>query len=244
MSGLKSKKMKKITLAVIFGGKSSEHEVSLSSAQSVLDNLNREKYNSVPVAITKGGFWLIGEKGWKYLENNKGNFGRENAIKVKESNKLAGKKDGENRLIEYGTGKSKRGIDLVLPMMHGEFGEDGKLQGMLEMMRLPYVFSGVLAHALAMDKSKAKTIAQAAGVPVAQEVCIKRNQLNALSDLKLDYPLVVKPNQAGSSVGISLVEDEKKLKSSVQTALRFSEEVLLEKYIQGRELTVTVLEKR
>ena len=233
----------KINLAVIFGGQSGEHEVSLSSARAVLKNLNQEKYQIIPIAITKNGNWLIGEKGARYLEINANKAGKEGAISLEESQSLVTILSEERSLLNYAEGEVSGGkIDLVFPLIHGPFGEDGRLQGMLDMLGVPYVFSGVLAHALGMNKPKAKIVAKSFGVNVAKDLVIRKGAYSIQDILvKIDLPLVIKPAELGSSVGISIAKNETELEKGIIDALRYGSEVILEQYIKGRELTVTVM---
>lgn len=234
---------KKINIAVIFGGKSGEHEVSLSSARGVMKNLDKEKYNVVPIAITKKGNWLIGDKGAKYIQMNEDKIGKEGAISPEESQSLVTIKDEERSLANYAEGNAGAKIDLVLPILHGPYGEDGRLQGMLDMLGVPYVFSGVLAHAIGMNKPKAKIIAATAGVPIAKDLVIMKDKKYDLDEIiaKLSLPLMVKPSELGSSVGISLAKTKADLEKGIQDAFSHGNEVILEQYIKGREFTVTVM---
>ena len=233
---------KKINLAIIFGGKSGEHEVSLASAISVMKALGKNKYNIIPIAITKKGNWLIGNKGEKYIKLHSASAGKENAISEKKSQSLVtiNKKD----LTNYSEGDTKgKKIDLVLPLLHGPFGEDGRIQGMLDMLDAPYVFSGVLAQALAMNKPKTKALVKNEGVLVARDILIRKNEKYNLNKIikKLSLPIVVKPSELGSSVGMSIAKTKKELEPGIKTAFRYDREVLLEKFIKGRELTVPVM---
>lgn len=234
---------KKINLAVIFGGKSGEHEVSLSSARGVMKNLDKKKYNVVPIAITKGGNWLIGEKADEYMKMNEDKIGKEGAISLEDSQKLVSVKDADRNFFNYAEGELKEKIDLVFPILHGPFGEDGRLQGMLDMLGVPYVFSGVLAQAIGMNKPKAKIIAAKSGVPVAEDLVITKNTKYNLNEIieKLSLPLMVKPSELGSSVGVTLCKTKKDLERGIQDAFSHGNEVILEKYIKGREFTVTVM---
>lgn len=228
--------MEKINLAVIFGGRSSEHEVSLSSALGVISALDKEKYNIIPIAITKFGSWLIEEKGQEYIERFKDRAGIEGGIGIEESKAIS---IVENRNItDY---KNNNKIDLVLPILHGPYGEDGRLQGMLDMIGLPYVFSGVLTHALAMNKAKAKIIVKNSGVLVAEDMVIGEKYEAEEILKKISLPVVIKPTELGSSVGISIARDKKSLKEGIEDALKYNKEVIIEKYIKGREFTVTVM---
>jgi D-alanine-D-alanine ligase len=134
-------------------------------------------------------------------------------------------------------------IDLVLPIMHGTFGEDGKLQGTLEMLGLSYAFSGTLASALAMNKNKTKTIVKVVGLKVAEDLVIAKNEKYDLEKIikKLNFPMVVKPSELGSSVGIELANTKEELKLAIEKAFEYGKEVLLEKFIKGRELTIPVM---
>ncbi|HBB36784.1 MAG: D-alanine-D-alanine ligase [Candidatus Moranbacteria bacterium GW2011_GWC1_45_18] len=234
---------KKINLAVIFGGRSGEHEVSLSSARGVMKNLDKEKYNVIPIAITKKGNWLIGDKGKKYIEMNEDKIGKEGAISLEESQSLVTIKDDDRSLANYAEGNAGAKIDLVFPILHGPFGEDGRLQGMLDMLGMPYVFSGVLAHAIGMNKPKAKIIAAKFGVPVPKDIVIKKEEKRDLDEIteKLSLPMMVKPSELGSSVGISLVKTKEELERGIEDAFSHGDEVILEQYIKGREFTVTVM---
>lgn len=133
-------------------------------------------------------------------------------------------------------------IDLVFPALHGTFGEDGKLQGMLDMLGVPYLFSGCLASALAMNKYQSKVIAKNAGLKVAEDIVLFANNSYNISEIveKMSLPIVVKPIEAGSSVGISIVKTESELKQGIEDAFKHDNKILLEKYIKGRELTVPV----
>ncbi len=234
----------KINLAVVFGGRSGEHEVSLSSARGVMNNLNPEKYNVIPIAITKGGNWLIGKKAREYMKMNEDKIGKEGAISLEESQKLVTTKDSERNFFNYAEGELKEKVDLVFPILHGPYGEDGRLQGMLDMLGVPYVFSGVLAHAIGMNKPKAKIIAAAAGVPAAKDKVIKKDEDINLENIisELDLPIMAKPAELGSSVGITLCKTEEELRKGIDEAFKHGDEIILEQYIKGREFTVTVME--
>lgn len=236
--------MKKINLGVVFGSRSKEHEVSLSSAMGVINALDKEKYNVIPIAITKEGNWLIGEKGDEYMKLNAASAGKENAISSETSQALVKPGDDEGALVEHTkTDEDNNKIDLILPILHGPYGEDGKIQGMLDMMKVSYVFSGVLAHALGMNKSRAKIIAQNVGVPVAESMVLNikdKVDIKKITD-QIALPMMVKPNELGSSVGISIAKNEDELKKAVDEAFELGNEVIVEQYVKGREFTVTVI---
>jgi D-alanine-D-alanine ligase len=226
------KSITKKQLAVIFGGQSGEHEVSLKSANQVMGALDKNKYEVIPIAITKSGYWLVGNEGQKYLEDNLEKAAQEGGVEKEDSFEDIGKLP-----------EKFPPIDLVLPIMHGTFGEDGKLQGALEMLGLPYVFSGVLASALAMNKRKTKIIAKAAGLKIAKDEMISKNNKYNVEKIiaKLNFPIVIKPTELGSSVGTNLATSKEELVSGIKEALKYGNEVLLEEFVKGRELTVSVI---
>ena len=227
--------MKKINLAVIFGGKSNEHEISLKSANEVMNSLNPDKYDIIPVAIAKNGQWLIGEASRQYMEAN--------LPKASQAGGVDAAMIGSGAVVFSGEELSKMGIDIALPIGHGAFIEDGRLQGMLDMLDLPYVFSGTLAHALAMNKQKTKLIAKSAGLKVAKEILLRKNKKYNIEKIiaKLGLPIVVKPTESGSSVGISVAKTSEESVSAIETAFQYGQEVMLEQFIAGRELTVAVM---
>ncbi len=224
--------MRKKKIAVIFGGPSDEHEVSLKSASQVMSALDRNKYEIFSVAITKNGYWLTGEEGENYMKNNIGKADQEGGVKgVAET--------GERGKFPEEFPK----VDLILPVMHGTFGEDGNVQGVFELFGLPYAFSGVLASSLAMNKKKTKIIVKSVGLKIAKDmVVIKGKKYNTEKIIsKLGLPIVVKPGELGSSIGMSLANSKEELESGIKEALKYGSEILLEQFVKGRELTVTVM---
>jgi len=217
----------KLNLAIIFGGQSEEHEVSLASAKGVINALDKQKYNIIPIAITKKGKWIIGDKGKTYLESQ--DYTKFDDFESDLVNSIAGKVNNKK-------------IDLVAPIIHGHYGEDGKLQGILEILKLPYLFSDILASALAMNKLKTKIMAKEAGLNIAKHLLIKKSDDYNLDDLidQLSLPMVVKPIESGSSIGVFIVENKDELKVSIPRALKHGN-IMLEQYISGRELTVGVI---
>jgi D-alanine-D-alanine ligase len=225
---------KKINLAIIFGGQSGEHQVSLSSASGVIENLNQNLYNSSYFLITQKGKWIAGEKAEEYLQLSQ-NF-QDNRIKIEqiiETNST----NGLNELIQSE-------IDLVVPILHGPFGEDGKLQGLLEIIKLPYLFSNVLAQALAMNKFKAKIIAKNENILTANSLTFNYQDKIDIDEIEkvLNFPIVVKPAELGSSVGMSLVKNKSELRIGIDQALKVDRNILLEEFISGREKTTTVID--
>lgn len=219
--------MKK-NIAFIFGGNNSEHDVSLSSAGEVEKVIDREKYNIIYVAVLKSGQWIIGDAARDYLKTKK--------------EKRSSTKNDIVRFVEM---VKKSEIDLVLPVLHGAFGEDGRLQGFLDTLGVKYVFSGHLAHALGMDKAKSKAIVSQRGIAVVDGCAVHKNGDYDVDDIveQFGLPLVVKPNDAGSSIGISMVEKVEDLCKAIDVAFHYSDIAVIEKKVVARELTVGVLER-
>ena len=228
---------KKLRVGVLFGGRSGEHEISLLSAASILKAIDRTKYEVVPIGITKGGRWLGGEQAQALLTGSA-------------SGEL-GPATGTGLLQVSGdVGGS---LDVIFPVLHGTFGEDGTIQGLLEMADLAYVGSGVLGSAAGMDKDVMKKLFAAAGLPQTPHVTVARSQWRAeprrverLIEKSLAYPLFVKPANLGSSVGISKVHDRSELAAAMDLAAGFDRKLVVEQGVGGpgakpRELEVAVL---
>ena len=221
--------MSKQRVAVICGGKSSEHEISCVSAGGVLSAIDLSKFEPVLIGITKSGKWLLLPTDTNFtIVNGALPQVPESGIEVQVSNNSlqAGGKD--------------LAIDVVFPVLHGPYGEDGTLQGLLEMINLRYVGSGVLASAVSMDKSFAKPIFAAAGLKVAPGIVV--TSANFSLPANLTYPLFVKPARSGSSRGTTKVKNETELKNAVSFALEFDTKVLIESAITAREIECAVLQ--
>ena len=235
--------MKKLSVCILFGGISPEHEVSLRSAESVLNNIDKEKYNIFPVGITKEGDWihfksedysLLPTGAWEHYEDN-----RRAAISPVR---------GQGLLSFEGDCVVREAIDVVFPVLHGENGEDGAMQGLLQMAGIPYVGPHVAASAVAMDKTLTKLVVDHAGVPQAAWKLVRRNELrnhmeNTLTDLEkcFDYPMFVKPAGTGSSVGVSKAADRDALGKALEFAAKYDDKILVEEFIHGREIEVAVM---
>lgn len=241
---MNSSKKDKIKIGLVFGGKSGEHEVSLKSAKEVMDNLYKDKYDIVPIAITKKGNWLVGTKGQAYLNLNLPRAEKAGGVSLEHSQSLVVPAEEDRILAGFDGSDANTGkIDLVFPIGHGAYVEDGKIQGMLDMLGIPYLFSGTLSSALAMNKQKTKLVARNAGLKVAKEVIPQKNKKYNQDKIirKLGLPIVVKPIESGSSVGMSICGEEKHLGKAIEKAFEYSTEVMLEQFIAGRELTVAVM---
>ena len=235
---------------ILFGGRSSEHSVSCVTAAGVLEAIDREKYEVVPVGITRDGAWTLVDQDiatWSLANSQK-----PEVIAGQEILRLTGE-PGSHELLASDPAhvvRSLGDIDLVFPLLHGPFGEDGSLQGMLEMVDVPYVGSGIAASAIGMDKHFMKVVFEAAGFEVGPYVVIQdkaweRDQEACLKSVDgLEYPLFVKPARAGSSVGISRVDTPDTLAAAIEAARVHDPKVIVEAGIVGREIECGVLEGR
>ena len=235
--------MKKLSVCILFGGISPEHEVSLRSAESVLNNIDKEKYNIFPVGITKEGDWILfGGEDYSMLPNG--------SWKNHPDNRRAAISPvrGQGLLSFEGDCVVRERIDVVFPVLHGENGEDGAMQGLLQMAGIPYVGPHVAASAVAMDKTLTKLVVDHAGVPQAAWKLVRRNELrnhmeNTLTALenRFSYPMFVKPAGTGSSVGVSKAADREALRKALEFAAKYDDKILVEEFIHGREIEVAVM---
>lgn len=231
----------KTKLCVIFGGKSSEHDVSCKSAYNILKNLNKEKYDIIKFGITKeGATWLYTGDDESLLDGSWEKHDCQPCI-ISHCPKTEG-------LIKLTDGKAEKiKVDVFFPVLHGKNGEDGTIQGVFELAQIPYVGNGVAGSALCMDKIFTKNILECANIPVAEGFYIVKSEaddtekINERIKSSFGYPVVIKPSNAGSSVGVSLVEDEKDLAQAIQIAIAEDRRVLIERKIEKRELECAVL---
>jgi len=235
--------MKKLNVCVLFGGISPEHAVSLRSAESVLNNMDSEKYNVFPVGITREGKWLLfGGKDYALLPDGVWQSHADNREATISPVR------GQGLLIFDGDKVTIQPIDVVFPVLHGENGEDGTMQGLLQMAGIPYVGPHVAASAVAMDKTLTKLVVDNAGVPQAAWQLVRSSEMKnrmepILDDLesRFTYPMFVKPAGTGSSVGVSKASDRVTLEAALLSAGAFDEKILVEEFICGREVEVAVL---
>jgi D-alanine-D-alanine ligase len=231
-------KKKILRVGVLFGGRSGEHEVSLASAASVIRGLDPDKYEAVPIGISKDGHWLVGQGAAKMLpEVLKG--GRRVMLAADPT---------EAALVPLDRGAGAQRLDVIFPVMHGTFGEDGTIQGMLDLAGLPYVGAGVLGSAVGMDKDVSKRLCQEAGIPVVPWVTVHRwrwekepSAVKAEIERQFPYPVFVKPATLGSSVGMSKVHNAEELVPSLDLACEFGMKILVEQAVTAREIEVSVL---
>ena len=235
--------MHKLNVCVLFGGISPEHEVSLRSAESVLQNLDPEKYNIIPVGITKDGDWVrYGGTDYSLLPSGQWLTCPENRRATISPIR------GQGLLCFEGDCVMREMIDVVFPVLHGENGEDGAMQGLLQMAGIPYVGPHVAESAVAMDKTLTKLVADNAGVPQAAWLLIRASELKNRMDAILEqiegrfsYPVFVKPAGTGSSVGVSKAADRTQLEEALTKAGASDEKILVEEFIHGREVEVAVM---
>ena len=214
---------RRVRVAVLYGGRSSEHEISVLSGRSVIEALDPDRYDVVPVQIGRSGGWELEAAGALQLEPGA---------------------EGRSLVPRPGASPVPAGagpIDVVLPVLHGPFGEDGTVQGLLEMLDLPYVGSGVLGSAVTMDKEAVKLMLRGAEIPVARHVSFSHRRWDAERASSLGFPCFVKPANLGSSVGISKVHGPEELQAAMELAFRHDWLVLVEEMIEGREVELGVL---
>jgi len=231
---------KRIRVGVLFGGRSGEHEVSIASAQSVLRALDPEKYEAIPIGIAKDGRWLVGEKAQRLLPDV-----------LKRGHRVILPHDPSAGSLMT-VGESPAGpparIDVMFPVLHGTFGEDGTVQGLLELAGVPYVGAGVLASAVGMDKDVQKRLFREARLPVVQYLAFPRSEwqrnpgaiAKAVAN-KFRYPVFVKPATLGSSVGMTKVRAANGLSAAMDEAAQFAQKILVERAVKAREIEVAVL---
>ncbi len=236
--------MRKIRVGILFGGKSAEHEISLISAKNIIESIDREKYDVVLIAIDKKGVWHLKNEA-QYLANED----NPRHIRLTEgAHPLALVPQADRKEIMSYAGNQVRGglaLDVIFPVLHGPMGEDGTVQGLLKLANIPFVGAGVLGSAVGMDKDVMKRLLRDAGLPVAKFRVLHRAHWHRM-DLnqviqQLGLPLFVKPANLGSSVGITKVKEEKNLIQAIELAFQYDRKILIEEYVEGREIECSVL---
>ena len=243
--------MDKIKIGIVFGGRSGEHEISVRSAKSVIEQIDKDKYEIVPVAITREGKWLnpveslglLPPPTQELLINDIGGFPRNSVALVGDTNykgliKLEAEK-GEERVER---------LDVIFPVLHGTYGEDGTIQGLLEMAGIPYVGCGVLSSSCGMDKAFMKILFRDAGLPICKYVWFLRSEWETDNEAtikqieqQLGYPCFVKPANLGSSVGVSKAADEMSLREAIALAAEYDRKIIVEECLDMREIECAVL---
>jgi D-alanine-D-alanine ligase len=237
---------KKIRLGILFGGRSGEHEVSLTSAASLLKALDPARYEVVPIGITREGRWMAGTDADKLLPEVL-EHGKPVTASADPNRPMLLPVDSESpahSMNQRGTGE----IDVVFPLLHGTFGEDGTVQGLLELAGIPYVGAGVLASSAGMDKDIMKRLFRDAGLPVVKWIVLLRSaweenpeETRRLAETKIGYPMFVKPANLGSSVGISKVHDSGEFPSALDLASEYDRKIVIEEALDAREIECSVL---
>jgi D-alanine-D-alanine ligase len=240
---------KKLRIGLIFGGRSGEHEVSIRSARSVVESIDKSKYEVVPIAITKEGNWL-------------GPAASISLFPVETQRLLADEKQqgaaadvailgdpSRSGLVKLGSGPGQpERLDVVFPVLHGTFGEDGTLQGLLEMAAIPFVGCGTLASACGMDKVTMKALFKDAGLPICRHSWLLRSDWDNYKGKvvrkvvrEIGFPCFVKPANLGSSVGVSKATDKKSLAKAIDLAARYDRKIMVEEEVVGREIECAVI---
>lgn len=243
--------MEKIRVGVVFGGRSGEHAVAIRSAKTVIEQINKDKYEVVPVAITNEGHWLnpvesmglLPASTQELLINDIGKYPR-NSIALVGDTRYKGLTKLEAELGEDRTTP----FDVVFPVLHGTFGEDGTIQGLFEMAGIPYVGCGVLASSCGMDKVFMKTLFRDAGLPMCKYVWFLRSEWERAAETvvdqvktKLGFPCFVKPANLGSSVGVTMANDEISLRQGIELAAQYDRKIIVEEGLDMREIECAVI---
>ena len=248
---------KRIRLGVLFGGRSGEHEVSLTSAAAVMKALDPEKYEIVPVGITREGRWRVGPKAFGLLtEATEENLARRTAslqTVLEEGRAVTPSVDPTGPKLlplakSSGAVDARPEVDVIFPVLHGTFGEDGTIQGLLELADVPYVGAGVLASAAGMDKDVMKRLFRDAGLPVVPWELVLRTEwendpagVRRKIEKRLRYPMFIKPANLGSSVGITKVHLREEFQAGMDLAAQFDRKILVERAVDAREIEGAVL---
>jgi len=257
--------MSKIRVGVLFGGRSGEHEISLLSAASVIEAIDKSKYEVIPIGITKEGRWLTPAHAERLLKGQKHDHDerhlRAGDPEATSSAAVLAKGEGvivppvptgpNTAIIPFQSSQAEKpiAVDIVLPVLHGTFGEDGTIQGLLELADIPYVGAGVLGSAAGMDKAVMKDLFRAAGLPIVKHVTVLRREwetspkkvVKAVEE-KLKYPVFVKPANLGSSVGISKVHDRSELGPAFDDAAKYDRKIVVEQGVGGKKSKARELE--
>lgn len=232
--------MAKLKVGIIYGGRSGEHEVSVLSANSVINAINKAKYDVYPIGITKNGQWLPGQSPTPLVESQE----LQVRLSSQNDNKIEPLANRHGLILS----SLKEQVDVVFPVLHGPFGEDGTIQGLLELAGIPYVGGGVLASAVGMDKGMMKAIFEQKGLPIGKYLVYIRKEINqgferVAREVEevLGYPCFVKPANLGSSVGISKAHNRGELKKSLELAASYDRRIIVEAMLQGREIECAIL---
>lgn len=232
----------KIRIGLVFGGKSVEHEISLQSAKNIFDALNKEKYQAVLIGIDKEGKWLLGKP---LPEETGSKAGNRLPIPNLAENRMALVPGDSQGLLQISGAPSLKEVDVVFPVLHGPYGEDGSVQGLLKLAGIPFVGPSILGSAVSMDKDFTKRLLRDAGIKVADFLVYGKHQMKSIRfqevTASLGLPFFVKPANLGSSVGISKVRSESEMHAALEKAFAFDRKILIERAIKGREIECGIL---
>ena len=230
----------KIKVGIIFGGKSAEHEISLQSAKNVAEAIDKNKYDPVLIAIDKNGKWFLGDSSKLFLNSDDPKLIK---LNIEASQSVVLIPQSEGAITNLITCQSDNFIDVAFPILHGPFGEDGTIQGLLKLANIPFVGASVLGSAVGMDKDVAKRLLRDAEIPIAKFLMAKESSTPTYEEVvkNLGVPFFVKPANLGSSVGVSKVKDEKDFAKAVQEAFVYDRKIIIEENISGREIECSVL---
>ncbi|MBI4533457.1 MAG: D-alanine--D-alanine ligase [Candidatus Melainabacteria bacterium] len=233
---------RKLRVAVLFGGRSAEHEVSLQSAKSIIETIDKDKYEVILIGINKQGQWFLNSASNLVLNTHDPRL-----IKLNGSGSCVTLVPGakENKLVSLAAHEDSQPIDVVFPVLHGPYGEDGTIQGLLKLADIPFVGPGVLGSAVGMDKDVLKRLLRDAGIPIAKFLVLQRAQKDKVKfdeiAQELGLPMFIKPANLGSSVGVSKVCSESKFAAAVEEAFKYDQKIIIEEFIAGREIECSVL---
>jgi len=240
--------MNKIRLGVIFGGRSGEHEISIRSASTVIEQISKNKYEIVPIAITREGVWCNPAESLEFLPPNARDLIREHVSGYPEGKVAILGDTGFKGLSFVGEPEKNLELDMVFPVLHGTFGEDGTIQGLFEMSGIPYIGCGVLASSCGMDKVVMKTLFRDSELPQCEYVWFLRSEWENNNNLvvsqvetKLGYPCFVKPANLGSSVGVTKATDGDKLRKGIELAANYDRKIIVEEHLDMREIECAVM---
>jgi D-alanine-D-alanine ligase len=231
---------KKINVGILFGGKSVEHEVSLQSAKSIFEAIDREKYNPILIGIDKSGKWFLKDNSEFLL-----NADSPKLIKLNQTGSpIALLPQSGGKIFNLVKTDEDLKIDVVFPILHGSFGEDGTMQGLLKLANIPFVGASVLGSAVGMDKDVTKRLLRDSNIPIGKFLVTRsEDTIPNFEDIKqeLGFPFFIKPANSGSSVGVSKIHDESEYLKGIKDAFNYDTKILLEEYIEGREIECSVL---
>ena len=237
----------KLRVGVIFGGRSGEHEIAIRSAKTVIEQIDKSKYDVVPIAISQDGRWMSPSESIALLPDQT-RAALESGTSYNEPIALVGDTTRRGLTIFKENGSDLVPLDVIFPVLHGTFGEDGTIQGLLEMADIPYVGCGVLASSCGMDKAVMKILFRDAGLPICKHIWFLRNEfetnpagVTAQVGQHLGYPFFVKPANLGSSVGVSKAVDISSLKEAIALAAQYDRKIIVEQAIEMREIECAVL---